>query len=219
VWDTTTLEESLVLVVNDPENDIFRELAFSPDGQRLAVRGTMGGQDLVAIYDLAGQELMTCCEHWWQWLRGSIEYSPDGTQLLTSGKSVETGEGTVMVWDAATGARIGILEGHPFVAWDATFSPDGTLIASGSGPDVRVWDAATQVELVELNHGNAAVFDVEFSPDGSRLASVGDTEGLLRVWALDLDDLIQIAEDRLTRGFTAAECEIYNIEPCPALLE
>ena len=40
------------------------------------------------------------------------------------------------------------------------------------------------------------------------LASV-DEDGLVRVWALDLDDLITIAKDRLTRTLTDAECRQY----------
>jgi hypothetical protein len=31
----------------------------------------------------------------------------------------------------------------------------------------------------------------------------------VRVWALDLDELVEIAEDELTRGFTDEECRQY----------
>ena len=47
------------------------------------------------------------------------------------------------------------------------------------------------------------------------LASVGD-DGLVRVWALDLDELIAIATDRLTRTLTEDECRQYlHVERCP----
>ena len=94
-------------------------------------------------------------------------------------------------------------------------SPDGSLIASGAGEDVRVWDAATGTEVVQLIHGESIIYEVAFDPAGSRLVSTSDLVGLVRVWALDVDDLIKIAESRLTRTFTAAECEIYGID-CPA---
>jgi hypothetical protein len=38
----------------------------------------------------------------------------------------------------------------------------------------------------------------------------------VRIWALELDDLIAIAQDRLTRSFTEEECRQYlHAERCP----
>jgi WD40 repeat protein len=55
-----------------------------------------------------------------------------------------------------------------------------------------------------------------FDPDGSKLASSGN-EGIARVWALDLDDLIEIAREELTRGFTDDECRRYlHVGACPS---
>ncbi|HZI45377.1 MAG TPA: hypothetical protein VFD53_09165, partial [Ilumatobacter sp.] len=47
-----------------------------------------------------------------------------------------------------------------------------------------------------------------FSPDGSYLAYV-DGDGVLRRYLIDTDQLIQLAEARLTRGFTSEECRTY----------
>ena len=104
------------------------------------------------------------------------------------------------------------LLGHTGPAYAAAFSPDGSLVASGAGGDVRVWETATGTEVAQMINGPSIVHEVAFDPDGSRIASAVDIFGLVRVWALDLDDLIQIAEDRLTRTLTAAECEIYDID-------
>ncbi len=61
----------------------------------------------------------------------------------------------------------------------------------------------------------AQVSGVSFSPDGSQLASYG-VEGVVRIWALELDDLIEIAQDRLTRSFTEEECRQYlHADHCP----
>ena len=52
-------------------------------------------------------------------------------------------------------------------------------------------------------------------PDGSQLASYS-VDWVVRIWALELDDLIEIAEDRLTRSFTEDECRQYShAEHCP----
>ncbi len=52
------------------------------------------------------------------------------------------------------------------------------------------------------------VSGLDFSPDGKRLASA-TPDGVVRVWALDLDELIAIAEAELTRGLTDDECRQY----------
>lgn len=55
-----------------------------------------------------------------------------------------------------------------------------------------------------------------FSPDSRRLASL-DEGGAVRVWTLDLDELIQIARSRLTRGLADEECRQYlRQEGCEA---
>ena len=56
------------------------------------------------------------------------------------------------------------------------------------------------------------VSGLDFSPDGKRLASAAP-DGVVRVWALDLDELIAIAEDELTRGLTDDECRQYLHQP------
>ena len=61
-------------------------------------------------------------------------------------------DGTVRIWDAATGESLQELKGHTGPVWSVAFSPDGRHLASGSGDHtVRVWDAATGALLRQLN--------------------------------------------------------------------
>jgi WD40 repeat protein len=69
-----------------------------------------------------------------------------------------------------------------------------------------------RLDAQELLVDDGAVSSVAFSPDGLRLASV-DTKGVVRVWALDLDELVRIAEHELTRDLTDAECRQYLHQP------
>jgi WD40 repeat protein len=56
---------------------------------------------------------------------------------------------------------------------------------------------------------------VTFSPDGTKLASTSQC-GEVRIWALDIDDLLEIARQNVTRSLTDEECRQYlHLETCP----
>ena len=60
----------------------------------------------------------------------------------------------------------------------------------------------------------SGVGQVRFSPDGSRLASSG-RDGI-RIWALDIDDLIDVAHRNVTRQLSRQEClEYLHLDACP----
>jgi hypothetical protein len=56
---------------------------------------------------------------------------------------------------------------------------------------------------------------VAFSPDGTKLASASPCGGL-RIWALDIGDLLEIARREVPRALTDEECRQYlHLDQCP----
>ncbi len=107
----------------------------------------------------------------------SIAFSPDGQTLATG-----NGDGTISLWEVATGRERKRLEGHTFKVTSVAYSPDGKTLASGSDDNtVRVWEVATGHELTRLEGHISTVTSVAYSPDGKTLAS-GSGDNTVRVW-------------------------------------
>ncbi|KAH0534090.1 hypothetical protein FGG08_007309 [Glutinoglossum americanum] len=161
-------------------------VSFSPDGGLLA----SGSADkTIRLWDPAtGVPQATLKGH--SSLVITVTFSPDG-KLLASG----SGDNTVRLWDPATGvpqatlkghSTTGVpqatLKGHSSLVITVTFSPDGKLLASGSGDNtVRLWDPATGVPQATLKGHSDQVNTVTFSPDGKLLAS-GSNDSTVRLW-------------------------------------
>jgi WD40 repeat protein len=157
-------------------------LAFSPDGNRMAIGGTPGASSKpgksATVLDSSGAPIRRLGAHIED--IGTVAFSPDGKQLATGG----TGD-VVMISDIDGGTVSERLEGHGWYVMEIVFSPDpsGRLIASaGSDGMVHLWDAATGRELDASPLRHQGIVDgLAFSPDGQFLAS-GAWEGSVRIW-------------------------------------
>ena len=74
-----------------------------------------------------------------------------------------------------------VLEHLSWGAYDITFSPDGSTLASGGGY-VRLWDVASgQLKATLAGYSNTFTGVVTFSPDGGTLAT-GSRDKKVRLW-------------------------------------
>jgi WD40 repeat protein len=135
-----------------------------------------------------------------------VAFDPSGELLITN----RLLDNVVDIWDADTGERLSSLEGHTGNVNDAAFDATGERVATASADgSVRVWDPRTGREQLVLRLAlPLGAAGVAFSPDGTRLVTTWD-DGLTRIWTLALDELVDIARDRVTRGLTPVECERY----------
>src|SRR5262245_44344543 len=105
--------------------------------------------------------------------------SPDGKLLATGGL-----DGTVRIWEIATGNLVRALIGHDSYVYGLAFSPTGRYLASGGSFDatVRIWEVATGQPLKILKGHPAYVTQVAWTPDGKRMVAGGGTSGEVSVW-------------------------------------
>jgi WD40 repeat protein len=176
-----------------PDNEqtpelVGRSIAFTADGRLIAVAG---GYPYVHIWSIDGH-LRVQLKHPFV---TALAFSPDGRRLITVGMT--EGIGAVRVYDTDLGRMLGSLKARSEITGVA-FSPDGSRIATTSTDGtLRLWEATSLEQLMVL--ATDATGNFAFSPDGTRLA-YGAKGDVVRVLALGIDDLIQLANDRLARS-------------------
>jgi WD40 repeat protein len=236
VWDASTAR----VLFTRPHADL---VAWSPDSTSLAV--SLGKSveildrsgEVVRTIDLgftphemiftadgrlmaAGRYNVDHCEDspviWGEGRSETFEIPVCATQVVLdpTGRKIATlGGPRPQIWDAESGELLLTLPadfGHGMV-----FSPDGSTIADATGATVRLSDANTGEQKLLLRGHGCAVQELAFSADGSMLASATRCDGA-RVWVLDIDRLLEVARQNVTRSLTDAECRQYlHLETCP----
>jgi WD40 repeat protein/serine/threonine protein kinase len=157
IWDITTGDELSSFESSGPGNNWA--VAWSPDGERLAVRGGS-----IKIWDRAGWRRL----HTFETGRGRITlgWSYDGRYLAAGSK----------ILDTFTGCIAQTHSGHTGPVQIAGWSEDGRRIATVGLDGVKMWDITTGQEIFSLHDAKA----MAWSHDRKRIATISG--GTVRVY-------------------------------------
>jgi WD40 repeat protein len=181
LWDAAT---GAAVGELDGQTTVVFCLAWHPDGDRIAAAGWEGRLHTVHVWDVRkrskaftippGPEDFAVAFF-------AAAFSPDGRYLVLG-----EGTGTVRVWDARTGALVGLLGKHNREVRGVVFSPNGKHLATASGDgELKLWDG-TRLDAEHLEakpmprlpplrvRVPGPSSNIAFSPDGKRLATGGD---------------------------------------------
>jgi WD40 repeat protein len=189
------------------------DVAFSFDGRLVATAEftLAGGGESVRIWDWARRELVLTIDADTP-SYPQVDLDPTGARVVLTGS-----DGLAEVWDVNGGERLAVLAGLPGGVKDLAFSPDGSRIATaGVDGQVRLFDADTGGPQLVLRGSGCGVEGVAFGPDGTKLVSSSQCEGV-RIWALDIEDLLEIARREAGRSLTDRECRQYHVDRCPGV--
>ncbi len=160
-------------------------ITYASDGRHAAVAGWNG---VVEIWDLSALRVATRIVSNSPQNLNDLAFSPDGRWIAAVGDS------SVLVWEVATGAPLFRLEGHEGRVLSVCFSPDGRLLATGSGDrTIRLWSMAERRERAILRGHTSWIDATKFSADGRRLVSAG-ADSTARIWDVDRGTAIGVFE-------------------------
>jgi len=151
--------------------------ALRADG---AVAATVGTDGAVQLWDTrTGESVLRIAP---PAELGAVALDPPGRLLAAAGGR------DVTLFDARSGARRAVLQGHTDTVTGVAFSPDGSrLVSSSKDHDAIVWNTRTLALVKILHRHTSFVSGVAFSADGRWIVTAGPLKA--GVWATRGSDL------------------------------
>ena len=168
----------------------IHDLAFSPDGDRLAVGGgNPATEGIIEIFSWQeGRSIRILSAH-----RDSVTAIAWRDALSLVSASLDR---DIILWDLRTGTAIQRLKGHSRGVSSLCFLDDKeTLVSTGVDQSVRVWDLTSGTLIRNMNNHTLPVHDLALRPDTSGLpmvVSAGD-DRTVRFWQPSIGRMVKFA--------------------------
>jgi WD40 repeat protein len=118
----------------------------------------------------------------------SVALSPEGQFAAVSRGNA------VSVYDLITGAKVTAFTPHPDLVGALAFSPDGTLLATGSRGEIKIWrrvhDPGARVPEAPADATSVT------SPDGTQTAAIAPEGSVRLTWAKDGKEVAKLGADQ-----------------------
>jgi WD40 repeat protein len=160
-------------------------VTLSPDGRTLI---TAGLSHIPEVWDVDAQQLVRRLEgHSSAVVHAS--FSSNGQEIVTASL-----DGTARIWNRRSGLPRVVLRGHSGEVTHAEFAPNGNrVVTAGADGTARTWDVDSGLELQRLD-GNGSLVTASYTSNGRSIVTAGSR---VRVFTVELDDLVRFAESQL----------------------
>lgn len=149
-----------------------KAVAFSPDGEFLAVSGSKGTVYLWRL-DAHTEPLLLLKHKAGVW---AAAFSPDGKRLVTADR-----DGNIVSWSVESGVPEFSVAGKGGSVWSVGYFPDGVSFFVADESDVTVRSADTGDVIKTFAPGEGKITHADLSADGGKLA-VSTVSGKVQIW-------------------------------------
>jgi WD40 repeat protein len=195
IFATTDLS---IAPVSIPLQVLPANLAWNPDGRRIAVIGEAGEILMIDVADGRMRSLMGSGSADQAHVNPLVAFTADGKTLASLGR-----DGVIRFWDVETGElRYTPMKSGSEGFWSFTLSQDNLHMATTTtNGEVRIWDLQRGIPLGPTLQHPRWVYRCRFSPDQKRLITASH-DGKVRIW--------EWSSGKLLNGLLTHPSEVYD---------